>query len=89
MSQGINISLADTLHHFIQTRVSSSGLYGSADEYIGDLVRRDYEREEERKWGWLRDELTPGTQADESEFIPLDANAVLQKAKALRQADAR
>lgn len=86
MSEGINVRFADTLHQFIQSRVGGSGLYRSADEYICDLVRRDYEREEERKWEWLRDELTPGAQADESRFLPLDADAVLRKAKALRQA---
>jgi antitoxin ParD1/3/4 len=50
------------------------------------LVRRDFEREEERKWGWLRDELKAGVEADETEFVPLDVAALLQKAKARRDA---
>ena len=52
-----------------------------------NLMLRDFEREEERKWGWLRDELKAGVEADETEeahFVPLDVTALLQKAKARR-----
>ena len=68
MAEGIDVRFAGTLQQFIQQRVGGSGLYSSASEYIRDLVRRDYEREEERK----------------SEFLPLDADEFLQKAKARR-----
>jgi antitoxin ParD1/3/4 len=81
MSEGINVRFAGTLQQFIQQRVSGSGLYNSASEYIRDLVRRDYEREEERKSQWLREQLTAGAEAAESDFIPLDADALIQKAR--------
>ncbi|MFZ4766106.1 MAG: type II toxin-antitoxin system ParD family antitoxin, partial [Roseimicrobium sp.] len=53
-------------------------------EYIRDLVRRDYEREEQRQWQWLRQELKAGAQADESDFIALDADSIIAEAKLRR-----
>ncbi|MEI8039507.1 MAG: type II toxin-antitoxin system ParD family antitoxin [Verrucomicrobiota bacterium] len=84
MAEGINVRFAGTLQQFIVQRVSGSGLYNSASEYIRDLVRRDYEREEARKSAWLRDELKAGAEADESQFVPLDGEALLRNAKARR-----
>jgi antitoxin ParD1/3/4 len=89
MAEGINVRFSGALQQFIHERVGAKGLYGSASEYIRDLVRRDYEREEERKWTWLRGELKSGAEADESQFVPLDAEAMLRKARALRKASAR
>ena len=89
MAEGINVRFAGALQQFIHERAGAKGLYGSASEYIRDLVRRDYEREEKRKWSWLREELKAGTGADESQFVPLDAEAVLRKAKARRASHAR
>jgi len=48
-------------------------------------VRRDYEREEQRKWRLLRNELKSGATADESAFVPLDANAIISQAKARKK----
>jgi len=88
MAEGINVRFAGTLQKFISERVGDSGLYGSASEYIRDLVRRDYERDEKRKWGWLREELKAGAGADESQFVPLDAGSLLRKAKARKASHA-
>ena len=52
-------------------------------------MQPNHEPEEERKWNWLHGELKAGAEADESQFIPLDAEAILQKAKALRGSHAR
>ena len=84
MAEGINIQFAGALQQFIMERVGGAGLYSSESEYIRDLVRRDYEREEERKWASLRDELRAGSEAGESQFVPLDADKVLMKAKSRR-----
>lgn len=89
MSEGINVRFAGALQHFIHERVGPDGIYGSASEYIRDLVRRDYEREEKRKWSCLRDELKAGVEADENQFVPLDAETVLRKAKSHRRSYAR
>jgi antitoxin ParD1/3/4 len=89
MAEGVNVRFAGELQKFIQSRVDSSGLYSSASEYLRDLVRRDYEREEERKWSWLESELQPGLKAKESEFITLDAGKILKEARARRKAHGR
>jgi len=47
-------------------------------------VRHDYEREEQRKAIWLRQELKPGLEAAESAFTELDADRFISEAKARR-----
>ena len=89
MAEGINVRFTGALQRFIQDRTGASGLYGSASEYIRDLVRRDYEREEQRKWQWLRQELKAGAEADEAVFVPLDANAIIVDAKKSRKKHGR
>jgi len=85
MAEGVNVRFVGELQRFIQSRTDESGLYGSASEYIRDLVRRDYEREEQRKWALLRHELKVGIEAPESEFMPLNADEVIAEAKAQRK----
>jgi len=85
MAEGVNVRFAGELQRFIQSRTGDSGLYGSASEYIRDLVRRDYEREEGRKWASLRQELKSGLDAAESEFVPLNAESIIADAKLRRQ----
>jgi antitoxin ParD1/3/4 len=87
MAEGVNVRFAGELQRFLQTRIGNSGLYGSASEYIRDLVRRDYEKEEERKWALLRQTLKSGLEADESEFATLDAEQVIAEAKSRRKKD--
>lgn len=82
MAEGVNVRFTGELQRFIQSRTDESGLYSSASEYIRDLVRRDYEREEQRKWVQLRNELERGMKAPESEFVPLNADEVITEAKA-------
>lgn len=85
MAEGVNVRFAGELQNFIQKQIGPKGLYGSASEYIRDLVRRDYEREEQRKWTLLYRELKPGIDAPEEEFIPLDADQILKEARARRK----
>lgn len=89
MAEGVNVRFAGELQRFIQHRVGESGLYGSASEYIRDLVRRDYEREERRKWSWLRHELKAGAEAGKAEFVALDADDIIAEAKARRKKHGR
>jgi antitoxin ParD1/3/4 len=85
MAEGVNLRFAGELQRFIQQRIGVSGLYASASEYIRDLVRRDYERDEQRKWQWLRQELKAGLEASESDFVALDADSLISEAKARRK----
>lgn len=86
MAEGINVRFKGELKRFIDSRVDeTAGLYGSTSEYIRDLVRRDYEAEEARKSAWLRSELQAGADAEESDFVELNADSILKKAKARRK----
>ncbi len=89
MAEGVNVRFAGELLRFIQSQIGESGLYGSASEYIRDLVRRDYEREEQRKSQWLRQELKAGAEADASEFVALDADAIIVEAKSRKKKPGR
>ena len=81
MAEGVNVRITGKLRRFIEQQVSADGLYESASEYVRDLIRRDYQRQEERKWSWLMDQLRPGMMADESEFVPLDPDEIIKAAK--------
>ena len=89
MAEGVNVRFAGELQRFIQQRTSASGLYSSASEYIRDLVRHDFEREEQRKWQWLRQELQAGAAADAAEFVALDADSIIGEAKKRRKKHGR
>jgi antitoxin ParD1/3/4 len=89
MAEGINVRFAGPLQNFIRQRVGPSGLYHSASEYIRDLVRRDYEREEESRGEALYEELRSGAGAPLSEFVALDVEAVIREAKKRRVASAK
>jgi antitoxin ParD1/3/4 len=89
MAEGVNVRFAGVLQRFIQTRIGDSGLYGSASEYIRDLVRRDYEREEEHKWTTLRRTLKAGLEAGESDFVKLDAAKLITEAKSRKKKHGR
>jgi antitoxin ParD1/3/4 len=84
MAEGVNVRFSGELQRFIQERTGDSGVYSSASEYIRDLVRRDYEREENRKWLWLRHELKAGLDATESEYETLDIDGLIGEARSRR-----
>jgi antitoxin ParD1/3/4 len=81
MAEGVNVRFSGELQRFIQERTGNSGIYSSASEYIRDLVRRDYEREENRRWLWLQHELKAGVEASESDFETLDVDGLLSEAR--------
>jgi len=81
MAEGVNVRITGKLRRFIEEQTSPNGLYESASEYVRDLIRRDYQRQEERKWNWLTDQLRPGMEAEESEFVPLDPEEIIKTAK--------
>jgi antitoxin ParD1/3/4 len=77
MAEGLNVRLPEKLRAFVEER--ANGLYGSASEYIRELVRRDFEREESRRWAWLENELASGMKADESAFSAVSADDVIDR----------
>jgi len=80
MAEGVNVRITGKLRRFIEEQAGPIGLYESASEYVRDLIRRDYQRQDERKWSWLMDQLRPGMEADVSEFVPLDPEEILKAA---------
>ena len=82
MAETITIRLSGPLRRFIDSRSCEDGLYESASEYLRDLVRHDFEKEERRKWASLISELQPALKADESEFVPFDVKGIIAEAQA-------
>ncbi len=72
----MNISLPDTMKAFIDERLGGDG-YGTASEYVRELIRADQRRREEQKLEkLLLERLQSGT---ESEFSIEDVRAELSK----------
>ena len=88
MADGINVRVTGKLRKFIMEQTGPGGLYESASEYVRDLIRRDYQLQEERKWRWLMDQIRPGMEADEREFVELDAEEIIRAAKKEKAVDA-
>jgi antitoxin ParD1/3/4 len=81
MAEGVNVRITGKLRRFVEEQTGPNGIYEFASECVRDLIRRDYQRQEERKWSWLMDQLLPGMEADESEFVPLDPEEIIKAAK--------
>lgn len=85
MTEEVHVVFGGELQRFLLSRIGEGGLYSSPDEYIRDLVRKDYDREEGKSWEFLRQELTPGMEAGEHEFVPLDLADILHEARARKR----
>ena len=81
MAEGVNVRITGKLRRFIEEQAGPNGLYESASEYVRDLIRRDYQRQEERKWSWFMDQVRPGMEADESEFAQFDPEEIIRAAR--------
>jgi sulfite reductase beta subunit-like hemoprotein/Arc/MetJ-type ribon-helix-helix transcriptional regulator len=84
---GVIVKFTGELHRFIQSRTGPNGLYDSEAEYIRDLVRRDFEREEQRQWTWRTHELRKGSgSSPDPDFLsPLNVNVVVSDEKAAKE----
>lgn len=72
----MNISLPDSMRSFIDERLAGDG-YGTASEYVRDLIRDDQKRREEQKLErLLLNRLQSGTEMD---FDIEDVRAELAK----------
>ena len=74
----IHVRVSGQLQAHIQRQIGENGLYENASEYIRALIRRDLETRAEA-WEWLREELEPALQADESEFVAVSAEDVISR----------
>jgi len=81
MAEGVNVRLSGKLKSFIADQSGSNGLYESASEYVRDLIRRDYQHHEGRKWNMLYEQLSPGMTAKENEFVSFNPDEIIKIAK--------
>jgi len=88
MAGGIDVRITGKLRRFFEAQAGPNWFCESAGEYVRDLIRRDYQRQEERKWSRLVDQLRPGMNVDESEFVPMDPKEVIKSAKKERARNA-
>ena len=82
MAEGVNVRVPERLKRFIDEQSGPDGLFESASEYVRDLIRKDYDRQESEKWRWLEAELKPGLAASEDAFEALDIEILIAEARA-------
>ena len=87
MSESLNIPLTDRLRRFIDERQGPDGLYQDAEEYVRDLIRRDYEAEQAQRWARLVHELRPGLAASDDDFVEFNTEQLIAEARAERAGD--
>lgn len=70
MTEEIKVRVSGTLLKFVEERTGADGLYTSVNEYLRDLIRRDFERMEDRELARLAAQI--GIPDDEDEDGLLD-----------------
>jgi len=82
MAEGINVRIpTEAMQEFIKEKTGPQGLYGSASEYVRELIRRDYALDEQRRWDRFNRELRPALDADPEQYVPFDAEEIIAIAK--------
>jgi len=85
MSEGINVRLPGRLQEFVKEKSNPvNGAFSSASEYIRDLIRHDYEADQNRKWEALHLEVSEGMKASAEDFQLLEAGDIISEAKQKR-----
>lgn len=79
-SENINVRVKGELQTHMQQQIGVKGLYENASEYIRALIRRDLKNSAEA-WDVLKKHLEPGLRADESEFVAVSAQDVINRNK--------
>ena len=75
----LNVRVSGALSEFVAANVGDVGTYENVSEYVRDLIRRDKERVEAERLLVLRAELTAAFAAPESDYQPLDADAIFAR----------
>ncbi len=85
MVEGVNVGFLGALRSLVESKTGDDGLYTSVSKYVRDLVRRDYETGENRKWDRLHHELKPGLDTPSDSFVKIDGDEVLVHARKRRE----
>jgi antitoxin ParD1/3/4 len=70
----MNISLPDSLKHFVDQQVTDRG-YGTSSEYVRELIRHDQDRQRLRGSLLEGASSAPGSPADDAYFAALRKRA--------------
>lgn len=70
----MNISLPDSLKHFVDRQVADRG-YGTSSEYVRELIRHDQDRQRLRGLLLEGASSAPGTPVDDDYFAALRKRA--------------
>ena len=78
-SMTLNVRVSGSLSDFVSANIGDTGAYENVSEYVRDLIRRDKERVERDRLALLKAELTAAFAVPESEYLPLDADAIIAR----------
>lgn len=73
----MQVSINKEFDQFISEQAASKQ-FGSADNYIHELLSREVRREA-LGWDWLREQIGPGMEAAPEEFISVSAEEVIAR----------
>ena len=79
-SANINVRIKGELQAHLQQQIGEHGLYENASEYVRALIRNDLKSRSE-SWEWLKRELEPAMRADESEYVAVMPEDIMQRNK--------
>lgn len=77
-SENVNVRIKGKLKTHLQQQIGEDGIYENASEYIRSLIRNDLQSGT-KCWNWLCEHLEPALRADESEYIVVSAQDVIDR----------
>ncbi|MEJ2417728.1 MAG: hypothetical protein P8Y45_12530 [Exilibacterium sp.] len=80
-SPNVTLRISGSLREHLDECTGPNGLYETPSEYLRDLIRRDMEQKDAEKWERLRAALAEGLSAKESDYQPVSAEEIKQRAR--------
>jgi len=79
-SENVNVRIRGELKNHLQQQIGKDGLYENASEYIRALIRNDLKNQTD-SWSWLSQHLEPVLRANESTYVAVTAQDVINRNK--------
>lgn len=76
----LNVRISGSLKDYV-TREISSGAFETSSEFVRDLIRRDKEQADEKKFQHLKAELQKAFSAPDSDYQDASADDIRTRAK--------
>jgi len=77
----INTRLPQQLASYVEEICGPHGLYETTSEFIRELIRQHYEKNELHKWQTLNNRLAPGANANINEFEQINPEKQIKQFK--------